>query len=819
MSRLIDASICADCRQPLDADSRCTGCGLVFTGPLGGQLWSTMQAADRIVEQIRIQSPASASPAPAAYPTFPIQPPPLPRPKRKLPAFSVPVVLLTLGGLCLSVAALVFVLVAWDLLGLAGRTLVLVGFTVLLGYLGRMFTLRNLRGAAETFWVLTATMLVIDLAAARSADLLGMNALSDRGISAVIGVAMIAVGLAPALWVRRHPMQNLYGAQLVAALGLLLLISTNGWDGNHPAAETTVGLVLLAAIAVALHRWLPYVAYSAAALAGASWLALTGFGLDRTVDATSREWFLHLRGWPLLVAVLVGAVVSLQPRLPEAARTGAAIATIFPAVVFALGPDGGTQRNLLVGSGALVALALLSLVPSKVWRHAAAGWGAAGAVLAAGMVLAQPWVSLGDSNHQGTLALTDHLDLVGTTRLDAWVWLALAASAAFTAISVARQIPSTRQPFARDVLIWLVSLFALLAATTSLIELDVPLWVPAAVLLAGMVLAGAQVLVQQDHRVAVTAGVIAMALASALVLRIGFASDLLMSVALTVLAGVLSVLAARLAPSTADGTALPGFAGSATLAIGAALAAWLDQFGVNSTATAMTLAVVAAAAGMTAHWLGRSSAARVAVELGAAVVALGALATTMNGADGAMVLTIVGTAICVSGVSHDDRQLLRWAGAGVLGVATVLRLIVDVSAPELYSLPAAALLLGMGIWRLRQDPTVDSYFALASGLTLALTPSLLIALDDPISLRGALIAAGGLIALGVGVRLRWAAPFLAGAVTTAILALRHAQLLTDGVPRWITLGGVGVVLLIVGITWEARMRNISVARHYLRDLR
>ena len=38
-------------------------------------------------------------------------------------------------------------------------------------------------------------------------------------------------------------------------------------------------------------------------------------------------------------------------------------------------------------------------------------------------------------------------------------------------------------------------------------------------------------------------------------------------------------------------------------------------------------------------------------------------------------------------------------------------------------------------------------------------------------------------------------------------------------PRWVTLGLVGVLMLFVGVTWEARVRDAVAARSYLRSLR
>jgi hypothetical protein len=155
----------------------------------------------------------------------------------------------------------------------------------------------------------------------------------------------------------------------------------------------------------------------------------------------------------------------------------------------------------------------------------------------------------------------------------------------------------------------------------------------------------------------------------------------------------------------------------------------------------------------------------------------------------------------------------------VLGVATLIRVGEGVAFPEAYTLPAAALLVAAGAWRLATDRESNSVAALGSGLTLGLLPSLLLALDEPVSLRGALVAAGGVIVLAVGLQQRLAAPFVVGALTTAVLAVRHLEPYADAVPRWISLGAVGVALLLVGVTWEARRRNLETAGRYLAALR
>ena len=234
---------------------------------------------------------------------------------------------------------------------------------------------------------------------------------------------------------------------------------------------------------------------------------------------------------------------------------------------------------------------------------------------------------------------------------------------------------------------------------------------------------------------------------------------------------------------------------------------------------AVALAAYAALVGLIAAPVTRRTTSRVTLEISALAVGAVSVAYPADLRISAMALTIVGSAICVLAVAHRDRQAASWLGAAVLGLATVLRVALDVRAPELYTLPAALVLIAFGMWRLRTDEKAQSFAVLGSGLTLGLLPSLLLALEEPVSLRGALIGAAGVVVLMIGVQLRLAAPFALGAVTTGLLALRHLEPYAEAVPRWISLGGVGLALLLVGVTWEARRRNLETAGRYLTALR
>ena len=194
MSKLTDPHICPDCRAPLDPAGTCTACGLRLAGPAAAQLWAHMQAADRLITQLR--AAPQASPAPSTPVSRPVAPPVSEQPKRAvLPSSSIPVVLLALGGLCLLVAAIVFVAVAWSSLGLAAKTTILLAVTALFGAGAVTVSRRDLRFAAETLWLVVSGLVALDLGAAYGADLLGLARLSDRDAVGLVGAVLLGLAV------------------------------------------------------------------------------------------------------------------------------------------------------------------------------------------------------------------------------------------------------------------------------------------------------------------------------------------------------------------------------------------------------------------------------------------------------------------------------------------------------------------------------------------------------------------------------------------------------------------------------------------------
>jgi hypothetical protein len=828
MSRLVDPTICPDCRGDLDPNATCTVCGLQVRGPLAAQLWGVMVSADRLVEQLRAgAAPAQVAPTMGAkvpsaglphYPARATQRPPVRT--RKLPSASVPVVLLSLGAVCLLVAATVFIAVTWSLMGLTGRTLVLLGFTAVLSLVAVTVTRRSLRGAAETFWLVVAGMLTVDLLAAQSAGLGGLDALSWRGTGAVVGTALLVLGVGVGAWARSQPVTRLYGAEAVAASGGAVLCVSNAWFAENPAIASTIAVPLLAGLFVVLRRLVPVAAYGLGGLAAATWLVLLGIGLDRAEEAARfTDWWSDARGWPLVVAAVLAAAVVHLPGVPDRARPVSAGLALLPLALLANAPqtDGLATRDLLVACGTLVALGLVTALAPRVWVLGAAALTALGSAVLGLWLLFAPWDVLTYLEPDGRTDVGRSMS-AQVDNAASWSFLVAAVALVFAATCLLRPLPVGVRRDATQVVGTLAPAMLGLGVLVLVLELEPPLW--AGVLAAGLaaLAAGAAAWWSRDHLAAAVLGSGATAYLSVVTLYAASAADLLLALATTALFLLLAT-AGALREQAGPRPSSAVLAALAALVGGWATVAWTQELGGGAEARVLTLAVYAGLVGVAASPLARRVLTRVSLEVAAVVLAM--LATGLSGDEriAAMVLTVVGTAVCVVAVTTSDRRLLGWAGALVLGVATVIRVAVGVQAPELYTLPAAGLLVAAGLWKLRTDRETSSFATLGSGLTLALLPSLLLALEEPVSLRGALIGIASVLVLGAGVQLRLAAPFVIGAVATGVLAIRHLEPVADAVPRWISLGGVGLVLLVVGVTWESRRRNLESAQHYLADLR
>ena len=887
MSALVDPTLCPDCRRPLDATSTCTGCGLRLRGPLAQELWTTMVHADTLVRRLRELAPVAggmtadrgsraASAAPVALdqhpPVVPVGIPTSsggpsdpglrggpdaaavgPR-RRRLPSSSVPVVLLGLGGVCLLVAVVVFAAVTWSLLGLTGRTVVLLGLTGLVAGAATVPVRRSLPVAAEVLWLVVSGMVVVDVLAAWSAGLAGLDALGGRVATSLLGLVLLALGTGVALWVRQLPLGRLYGVQGVAVLGTFLVWVAQVQGADVPAVAATISLPLLAGLALVLRRTLPPVAVGASVLGVLSWLTLVATGVDRAaLTVSTAGWWTSASGWPLLVAALVAGVGVHAPGVRPPLRPLLAALALAPLAAFLLVPDLArpTTYTVVTGSLVLAALAALASVTHGTtgttrttarllpWSRGAAGLGGLGGTVALLVVLVRPWsvlVPLLDAGSRTPGAVVP--GSVAAFQPAAWTAPLLALAVVTTLVTVVRHVPHSWRvtgPRAADASAPAspapaspapasfapASLAPGVLGTGLLslvLELGPVLWLATS---AGVVVAAGAGLGAWRVRTSPGGG-LAGSLLTAYLVVLAYAtaapSALLCALVSTVL--LLGVGAAYgLREREGSGTSAAVLGALAVLAAGLTVLTWTLQAGLGAGTRSVLIAVLAAAAALGATLLSRSTPSRLALEGAAAAVGLAAVASTSDGAVTAVVLTVLGSATCAQAVLHADRRVWSWVGTVVLAAALVLRVQQDVRAPELSTLPAALLLVVAGALRLLADREASSVTMLGSGLTLGVVPSLLLSLDEPVSLRGALVAVAVVALLAVGVTRHLGAPFAVGALGVGLLALRHLGPVAEAVPRWISLGLLGAALLVVGVSWESRRRDLHAARRYLTALR
>ncbi|WP_460733509.1 zinc ribbon domain-containing protein [Nocardioides ginkgobilobae] len=128
---------------------------------------------------------------------------------------------------------------------------------------------------------------------------------------------------------------------------------------------------------------------------------------------------------------------------------------------------------------------------------------------------------------------------------------------------------------------------------------------------------------------------------------------------------------------------------------------------------------------------------------------------------------------------------------------------------ELYTLPAAAAFAALGVAQHRAaraaypDTHPSTMLTSAPALTLAVVPSLLVAVtgDDVLRLLLVVLAGMALLVLGVARALR--APVLLGSLTLGIVALVQGSPFLAYVPAWVLLASAGAALLTIGVLWES----------------
>ncbi|WP_449066556.1 SCO7613 C-terminal domain-containing membrane protein, partial [Planomonospora algeriensis] len=170
-----------------------------------------------------------------------------------------------------------------------------------------------------------------------------------------------------------------------------------------------------------------------------------------------------------------------------------------------------------------------------------------------------------------------------------------------------------------------------------------------------------------------------------------------------------------------------------------------------------------------------------------------------------------------------DRRPAAYAGTGFLLVASWLRLLAsDVTVVEAYTVPLSLVLLAFGLLRARGGQS-SSWSVYGSGLVSGLLPSTIAVLTGGGWLRSLLLGLFALAVLLAGTRAGLQAPAVLGGLTLAVVALHElapwiAQAVM-AVPRWVPMALGGLLLVVVGATYEARLREVRRLREAVGRMR
>lgn len=807
--RTPDATRCPGCRASLTAGQACQSCGLPLHGPPAVRLWEVDTALLRLEDHrgellaersgLLTQLRAGAAVGPVAVTPRA----PSPGPAAESHPLRVQNTLLSLGGLLLAVAALVFTAVTYDRLGAGGRAAVLLALTALAAVAAPRALRRGLGATAETLTAVALALAALDAYGLRT---LGLADSTDplayaAGSAAVLAAVAVAYG-------RLVPVHLAYGAAVVLAnLTVPLLLAAR----EPSAASASLWLAALAAadlavLSVLATRVRPGVRVVLCACA----VVATGTGLLLTLTSTQGPD----RGLPALAlvahaAVLAGAGAVVRDRTLQLLLQAAPVLVLAKAAYDATAPElSDVQAPLVLAAVALLAVQGATLLP----RPARGGPVLGGLVVAGGALLAvagsavagvllpltwaaDPWTLTAGASARQAVGIDSTWDGTVVTT----VVLAAAAVATGVAGLALGRLRQAVPPAA-----------VLLAASAVLLPLGLAVSFPAALsvllLLSAALLVGG-VLAPTGLRTALLAsgsGVCLLAAAWSLADR--EATLATVAVAALLLAGAASRRAGA-QPLTAAAAAL---ATGELAAVGAARGLAADQVGgllLLAVAGSLGLAAVLSRSGE----LDRSRAP--ALEAVAGLAGLVAAALAVRDA-GWLSWVLAGCAVAALATAlRPDRRAVAAAGGLLLSASSWVRLAdAGVTAPEPYVLPLAAVALVLGHLRRRSAPATRSWQAYGPGLSVLLLPSLLASSGDDGLTRSLLVGAAALVVLLIGARERLQAPLALGALVLAVDALQLLGPVAAALPRFASIGAAGTLLLVVGATYEQRLREVSRLR-------
>ncbi|MFC9232228.1 SCO7613 C-terminal domain-containing membrane protein [Streptomyces decoyicus] len=789
---------------------------------------------------------------------------------REISAPSARTALLIVGGVLVVVAALVFTVVSWGRLGIGGRAAILLALTACALALPRPLRRRQLTATAEASAAVGLALVLLDAYAARQTGLGGLDRVGPAGYWAVV-TTLTAVGAGAYGWWQRLRIPLPVGFLTAQLPGLLGTTASGGAVQDYATAMTATAAMDFAALyALAAHAATGPAGFrdrlggagaattlvTGARVIGSGWALLGGALAAAHAMGASAPSEVARACVPLGLLVLLGTALCRGFRaLPFALRSGAeGVAVVALTVAVGAGlryvvPPGWAVAGYAAPAAIVMVWAAASCARSGRWAKPSGGPFAAlpGAAAAAGELAAASAVLL----LTGVVVLPELVHALArpvvpgiTLWLDGhpprWSWqlataplfvLWLAASVLATLAALrARAVGDGHldRPAAA------LRNAAALAAVPALLLMPVAVGLPYAWVLAAAAVVTVAVAVDVVRRpeAALLPRLLALAASGALALLWSSADR----AAVLAVCGTFAASAAVLAhvlPSPAASPASP--AGRATARAAGAFA--VLALGVEAVASGLTaglprhlaafavLAVAALAACAAAAWHripGREQVST-AVEGAGYVLAATALALTAPHPDALSVALAVSGAGGLAIALRPDRRRAALAGTALLIASSWVRLaLADVTFPEAYTLPVTAAALVIGHRRRTSNPETGSWPAYGAGLSATMLPSLGTAFNDGNWVRPLLLGTAALLATVIGVRTRLQAPLVVGSgvlVLVGVHELAPAVVQVLGlVPRWVPLAAAGLLLLLLGATYEKRIGEARRLRDTVRSM-
>ncbi|MGP3965720.1 SCO7613 C-terminal domain-containing membrane protein [Nonomuraea sp. 3N208] len=824
------------------------------------------------------------------------------RPSQEVSRRTAQNLLLILGGLLLTVAAIVFIAVSWGHLGIAGRSAVLAAITGVTLAVPALLLRRGLTSTAETVGVLGLALTLLDGYAARRVGLLDSLSGTDYAAGAIGLTALVAAAYARivrltlpmpiAIVLIQVPLPLLAidasRTWLTVALTATAALDAGVWiAAGRAAAARTRGLRVTAAvclgttgtIALMTGGYLTVIAETAGAAlphAGALvGLAAVGLIIALRVDDSTRVLPVVLAATALTLALSAPIRPLLRDGWQVLPYTAAALAVMALAVLLP-----SRLRTAGVASGGVLALvSVLPLAPEaaivllsplsrldEVWAGTAWLWGPidsvrpatiAFALLALACAVLARWRRNPGALVFGTPAVMLVAVAYGLGYLPAlavFVALALLLTAVATSYQAATWAAGSA---AAQAVAWSL---AMESATYVTLGVLFAAWAilyrrPAA--LTGAVLSGGGLmwaLLAGAGLPVLDSCAVGLAVAAALALAAGYVtppakhdddrpsgrteevwSPRTFGHGLAVVLATLSVLPVIDAVASVLGSYVPAFTPwrglpqlveqrllvAPALALSGAVLTLVTRPAAAAVAGSIVVAVVPVTVPMPYPLVlallvaGTAAAAAVATRnrVGAgAALWLGSLAIGWALAFQWATLAVLPALALVAGASavlgRARFAAMAIAGLLVAGEAVAVARAMAVEAVEAYTLPFALVLLALGWWRTRSRQ-ISSWPVYGPGLALAFGPSLL---AEAGSLRSLLLGIAALAVTLAGARGRLQAPAVLGGLTLAAVTLRELAPwiaeLVGVVPRWVPIAVGGLLLLVVGATYEARKRDL-----------